>query len=316
MNDFIQEIHKWDAVYAAMDNYDETPELKRFNEEFAEFVSSFLPIGSRILEAGCGAGWQSLALGRTKQYDIHLLDFSTEALNFAKRLFEKEQVDATFHHGDVFADGLPEFDLVFNAGVIEHYDYTQQLSLLRGMRSRSRKWILVLAPNSLCYWYWAYRVSASIKAEWVYGKEIPITDLCALFNDVGIPHVKSYHLGASWTESFINSLSGMSDELKEQIISIHRSNILPDSERCYLTAGIARIDGLAIQEMQTSTRLTSQRDDLTSSLFADSLSMLLMQKNELARKDAIITKFQNARRYLIADKIARLLHLVTDRFVK
>ena len=77
--------------------------------------------------------------------------------------------------------GSAEFDLVFNAGVLEHYTYQEQVALLQGMASRSRRYVLVLVPNRHCYWYWIWRLAVSGEGSWPYGKEVPIADLGGAF---------------------------------------------------------------------------------------------------------------------------------------
>ena len=86
------------------------------------------------------------------------MDFSSKALDHCRRVFERESLTAHFLQGDIRDPGVPAFDLVFNAGVLEHYTLEEQADLLRCMASRSRRYVLVLVPNALCYWYWIRRV--------------------------------------------------------------------------------------------------------------------------------------------------------------
>ena len=112
---------KWNACYSDLD------------QAFLSLIDRLLPDGGRILEVGCGAGWQSLALARSGRHQVDLLDISQVAV-------------------DAFVEGKPQYDLVFNAGVVEHYPLERQAQLLRGMASRSRNYVVCLAPNRSCYW--------------------------------------------------------------------------------------------------------------------------------------------------------------------
>ena len=79
-----QEIEKWDQYYATLPVHKEETEItSQFGLELLDKITSFLPAGSNILEAGCGGGWQSLALARSGKFHISLLDFSREALLYA-----------------------------------------------------------------------------------------------------------------------------------------------------------------------------------------------------------------------------------------
>src|SRR6266850_340785 len=90
------EREKWDQHYASLPLHDADEVTRAFNNELVERISELVEPGSRILEAGCGGGWQSLALAQTGQYKVTLMDFSEEALGYARRLFARAQVSAEF----------------------------------------------------------------------------------------------------------------------------------------------------------------------------------------------------------------------------
>src|SRR5204863_266326 len=79
------ERQKWDAYYAGLGEAEETPALRAFHEEFTAAVGELLAPGSSVHEAGCGAGFQSLALARDGRYRVSLMDISEEALDAARR---------------------------------------------------------------------------------------------------------------------------------------------------------------------------------------------------------------------------------------
>lgn len=236
------EQNKWDDFYASLPLVDEAPTIKAFGEEFSNSISGLLPPGSTTIEAGCGAGWQSLALARTGKFQVSLLDFSQEALAYARQLFEREQVAATFLAGDVFTPGAPDYDLVFNAGVLEHYTFDEQVAFLRGMASRSRKYVLALVPNKLCYWYWLWRTHEVSAGKWPYGKEVPLVDMTSAFKAAGIQMLGQTFMASQWTENFIAELPGLSDTLRHEIIAIHRSGLdIPVPQKCYLVAFLGSV---------------------------------------------------------------------------
>ncbi|RDV81843.1 glycosyltransferase [Ammonifex thiophilus] len=234
---------KWDRYYASLPLLEEDEAIKRFNAEFTKVVEKLLPAGSSILEAGCGAGWQSLSLARLKKYKITLMDFSQEALKYARRIFERENLKAEFIQEDVFIQGEPRYDLVFNAGVLEHYSFDKQVAFLKGMASRSLKYVMVLVPNRLCYWYWIWRIQKSGEGEWPFGKEIPLTDLSPIFKAAGLRFLGQMFMGESWTEDFINSLAGLDERVRHHILEIHRSPLIPKSQKSYLLAALGSVAG-------------------------------------------------------------------------
>ena len=138
-SDNFQEREKWDEYYGSITQDSEDETLHRFNQEFAQKVIDLLPEGGNVLEMGCGAGSQSLELARSGRFQVTLLDFSEKALDHARKLFERESLTASFVLADAFQPGEGQYDLVFNAGVIEHYSEEQQVALLRSMAMRSRE---------------------------------------------------------------------------------------------------------------------------------------------------------------------------------
>jgi GT2 family glycosyltransferase/glycosyltransferase involved in cell wall biosynthesis/SAM-dependent methyltransferase len=234
------EKEKWNAYYASLGTPEEDEITRRFNAEFCSHIDELLPDGGRILEAGCGGGWQSLALARSGRFQSTLLDFSPAALSYAASVFAHAGLHADCVSGDLVAPGAPEYDLVFNSGVLEHYPLEEQAAVLRGMASRSRRYVLVLVPNTRCYWYWIWRLARSSRGDWPWGKEVPSEGLTAAFDAAGISLLGHTHMGESWTESFI-STSIADPILQEQILSIHRSRVVPIEQRAYLVAALGSV---------------------------------------------------------------------------
>src|SRR5439155_9864795 len=105
------EREKWDQHYASLPLHDADEVTRAFNNELVERISELVEPGSRILEAGCGGGWQSLALAQTGKFKVTLMDFSEEALSYARRLFARADVSGEFIQGDGFTLGEAEYDL-------------------------------------------------------------------------------------------------------------------------------------------------------------------------------------------------------------
>jgi trans-aconitate methyltransferase/glycosyltransferase involved in cell wall biosynthesis len=235
------EMDKWDDFYAGLGEAQETDALRAFHAEFTAAVEGLLGPAGAVLEAGCGAGFQSLALARLGKYAVALLDISPRALDRAAELFAREGLTAEALPGDVFAPGVPRFDLVFNAGVLEHYTLAQQADFLRGMASRSRRWVLVLVPNRLCYWYWVWRVRGAACADWPFGKESPLADLSAAFAAAGLHFVGQAFLGEAWTEDLLGHVRGIDEPLRRDLLAIHRSPLLDRAHKCYLLAALGTV---------------------------------------------------------------------------
>lgn len=300
------ERQKWERYYATATAGEEDDEDTRaFGQELAARVSELLPAGSRVLEAGCGSGAQGLALARTGRFRMSMLDFSEHALSHARRLFQREGVAADFIEADAFAAGEPEFDLVFNAGVLEHYSFDEQVALLRGMASRSRRYVLVLVPNRLCFWYWLWRVQKAAQGGWPFGKEAPLADLSQLFEAAGLHLAGQTFMGVSWTEGFIRAASGMEESLVNHALEVHRSPLIPDAEKAYLVAGLASVEPEPREPPPPWSRGAFGEDrqatQLTAAL-ADALALRLAAESQLAQFRARAAEFEASSRLLAEQK--------------
>lgn len=320
-----QEQDKWDAYYAGLGEAEETPAVRAFGDEFAAVMDELLPAGAGVLEAGCGAGFQSLALARQGRYRVSMMDISPEALDATRRLFARNGLTADAAPGNVFTPGEPAADLVFNAGVLEHYTLDQQAAFLRGMASRSRKYVLVLVPNRLCYWYWLWRIRQSQAANWPFGKECPMADMAAAFRKAGLTFLGRAFLGAVWTEDLIANVGGISPALRDELLAVHRSGFIDPAQRCYLTAALGCIGdapaelpacwgvGTAGDEMRTAEITASLADALALRLAAEYQLREAQQRNqsldaELSEAKAELAAFRSLRTsatYRIAERLRR-----------
>lgn len=233
------ELEKWERYYAELPLVEQDEASEAFHRELVAAIAALVPSGSAILEAGCGGGWHSLALARAG-FDVSLLDFSPRALDYARRVFERAAVRARFELGAIEQGGEPAHDIVFNAGVLEHYSPDDQARLLRGMASRSRRFVLVLVPNSRCYWYWLWRMRLSVEGAWNWGKEVARENIADVFRLAGIRLAGLAPFGEDWTEHFIRTVV-REESACEQLISIHRSAVVPRDQKAYLTAALGYV---------------------------------------------------------------------------
>lgn len=237
---------KWDRYYGtlSMDSVlNESAAVGMVYAEVAQSIAALVPRGSRILEAGCGSGRHSLELSRQGFNDITLLDFSTKAVDCARSLFGHFGAAANFEIGDVFAGSrrVPEFDLVFNSGVLEHYSFEEQVKFLKGMASYSRKYVLVLVPNRYCHWYWIYRLQNAANGAWPFGFEKPASSYAGLIEAAGLFSLGRAYFAADAVAWAIENIRGMDAALREIVCEAHRHGIFPVEQRSYLVGYLASV---------------------------------------------------------------------------
>ncbi len=280
-----REKNKWDAYYESLPDYAIDAPTAIFNQEIVDAIKALLPAGGSVLEAGCGGGNQSVALAQ-QGLDVAVLDFSRQALDYAERQFARAEAKGRFIEDDAFAIREPEFDLVFNSGVLEHYTIEEQARFLRGMASRSRRYVMVLVPNSACYWYWIWRIVKTSREGWPFGKEVPTADLSAAFELAGLKYLGHCFMGASWTESFIQALPDCESTTRDLLCEIHRSGVIPDFSRGYLFAALGCIDEsteLAAEPWRTNLFGGDPAAAQVVSALGDALAARLSADNALVR---------------------------------
>lgn len=126
----------------------------------------------KVIEIGCEMGVTSMLLDDT--LDKTFLDFNEDILDKVKVACGKLGKQGQFVSEDMFSMSLPDqsYDLIFNAGVIEHYTYEERIALLKSYsRILNDQGVMVLAvPNHYCA---PYRGAYVLRKEWLNSKRWP-----------------------------------------------------------------------------------------------------------------------------------------------
>lgn len=131
--------------------------------------------GQSSAEVGCGSGYMSLALD-ARGLQVTLIDIAPSALEVAKRIFDHHGRPCATRLADLFhMDGSEQYDLVWNAGVMEHFlpDEIRQglASMGQAVKPGGRMIILVPSAKGLLYRWGKRRLER--KGRWAYGVEYP-----------------------------------------------------------------------------------------------------------------------------------------------
>ena len=153
-----------------------------------------------------------------------------------------------------------------------------------GMASRSRRYVVVLAPNRDCYWYWVSRVRNAAAGNWPFGKESPAIDFRGVFESAGLNFSGQSYLARNWTEAFLRNLPGIDDDLRAILRHTHASPLISAAQSCYIVAGTGTVEG-ATPRPTPEARTITMLEELTGAL-SDSLALRINVESALAAEKA------------------------------
>ena len=157
-------------------------DLSRFDPWQERLADRIIQSGPQsVLEAGCGYGQTGYLIAEHLGRSVTQLDFQGAPLRTARRFFDQGHGWGQFVQGDLlhlpFANGY--FDLVFNAGVLEHFHFSDRCQALAEMIRcvRTGGKVIVALPNHYSTPYRYSYLYRQKKRRWPYPDEHAIYDL-------------------------------------------------------------------------------------------------------------------------------------------
>ena len=194
----------WDDVARHYSDRPDKGETEIAAELGSLLASLGVPDGSTLLEAGSGSGHISSFLA-SKGYKTTLLDFSKVALKKSENLYKKNNLGGNFVHSDLFeisAESVGTHDVVWNSGVLEHFDGWQVIDAMQKMASVARRFVIILVPNPKSSAYMDFRKKALEEGAWQWGLEILRESLGDLALLSGLEVVEERFAGISHLKYF------------------------------------------------------------------------------------------------------------------
>jgi ubiquinone/menaquinone biosynthesis C-methylase UbiE len=178
----------WKTFYKEQEQQDlaKLMEPDDWQKELVELIMHHRP--TSCLEAGCGYGLTSLLLN---DCITTLLDLEQQPLITSRLLHKTSRKTAAFTAGDLLSIpfGDQSFDLTFNSGVLEHFDFDMRCRALAEMERVTTKngKIIIAIPNhySIPYRYsYKYRKQ---RGEWPYPDEQKLYDFSQELQTLKLP---------------------------------------------------------------------------------------------------------------------------------
>jgi ubiquinone/menaquinone biosynthesis C-methylase UbiE len=166
--------------------------------------------GKSILEPGSGIGEISIDVA-AEGGKVVLLDISQDALDLSRKFFGERKLEAEYVLGDIFQMPFTQarFDVVWNAGVVEHFKFNDQVSALKEFARVTKPGGLVITfnPNAKAGLYrWGKRVGEE-KGTWEFGEEYPVESMSQVAAACGLTLEREYSFFFERSISFLRYVS-------------------------------------------------------------------------------------------------------------
>ena len=159
-----------------------------FQKELKSLIDAYKQDYRDIIEVGCETGATSFILDDS--FSKTLLDVSPTAIALAKKAFRQMRKNVHFVIADMFAMPFENesFDLVFNAGVLEHFTKNERTAALKEYaRILNNNGVMIIAiPNHYSIPYrFSYLIRQLLK-RWPFPEEYKIYDMKEEIADAGL----------------------------------------------------------------------------------------------------------------------------------
>ncbi|RCK74563.1 MAG: Galactosyltransferase-related protein [Ignavibacteriae bacterium] len=166
--------------------------------------------GKKFLECGSGVSEISIDIAKNGG-QVYLLDISMEALKISKSYFNRNHLMANHICASMFQIPFANasFDVVWNAGVLEHYHFEDQVLGLKEMSRVCKKNGIIITFNPYKYgvFYRLGKFFAEKKKEWVFGEEHPVISLKEHAVKLNLKLVDEYYFNFEHQITFLKYLN-------------------------------------------------------------------------------------------------------------
>ncbi|MCK4545953.1 MAG: class I SAM-dependent methyltransferase [Candidatus Eisenbacteria sp.] len=157
------------------------------------------PLQSRsLLEAGSGSGKISRVLALEGARTC-LVDLSNQAIRLSRESFRQKGALGSFLRASIlqFPFGDNCFDIVWNEGVVEHFDANTRKQIVGEMARVCRQggWVVTFAPYAGAHLYRLGKWYAERRGTWAFGREEPLPTMEPEFLAAGLTVAREETIG-------------------------------------------------------------------------------------------------------------------------
>lgn len=163
----------------------------------------------------CGSGVSEISIDIAENGgDVYLLDISLEALIISKHYFKQKKLNSNHVCASMFNIPFKDesFDVVWNAGVMEHYLFQDQIAGLNEMSRVCKKngIIITFNPYKYAILYRLGKFFAEKKGKWVFGEEYPVKSFKLHAEKLNLNLINEYYFNFEQQITFLKYFSKIS----------------------------------------------------------------------------------------------------------
>ena len=192
--------------------------IHSLGSELAEQLREALPASASILAIGAQHEWSQLARPLVASYP-------------ATKVVERVNV------ADQFGQSMaaPVYDLTLMTGLLDDLSFDEAVESLRTLAEHTRKYVLVLTRNVHCYWSNLERLEARFQGQAASATTQPF-DLEKAVSVAGLTVAGRSFVGSAWTESVIRTLLRGDAPLRDQVLRMQQTPLVPSSQKAHVVA--------------------------------------------------------------------------------
>ena len=209
----------WEELACREDVASLTNALKNpcdFQLELKHLIDSMYRDHAKIIEVGSFTGLTSFLID--DRFDKTLLDLNKPALELSEKLFQTVQKNGNFVAGDMFSMPFSDnsFDIVFNSGVLEHFDYQERVDALKeyGRILKPDGTMIVAFPNHFCLPYRLGYLYQNWAKQWQYPQEFKLYDMRNEIREAGLQTVERRLMDKKTPLGYVRSVKWLGLPLK------------------------------------------------------------------------------------------------------
>lgn len=210
-------------------------EAVALSQELVDSIGELLATQSKVLQVGCPTGYEPVAIALAERFELTLMDSCPDDLARTVELLTRKGRKADRLNEDPCAPGIAGFDLVLHMGGPP--GEAPDATLVQGMISRSRRFVLWVDSNPRCFWRWLLAADQATSGQ----QHTLLVDPAASLAGHNVRVVGLRYMGQALAEGYVSEAVSNDGKLGAEILGLQRCAQLPAEHKAWLVAVLGSV---------------------------------------------------------------------------